>query len=168
MSRDGGFQVGDRSSRTLYDVRLVRATRKAGLAVIVAWDAIVDASWEAGCRVPFDDAIDTLPYDLGDSVSIKAALTSVGLLEDGLIREDSWASWFGIADERREAKRERDRAYAAARRQRVASESQAVVPSYRPSVPSDRTVLTRASDDATTEKAAAAARKVVEDLRLAQ
>ena len=115
MSRDGGFQVGDRSSRTLYDVRLVRATRKAGLAVVVAWDAIVDASWEAGERVPFDDAIDTLPYDLGDSMSIKAALTSIGLLEDGLIREDSWTNWFGAAEDRREAKRERDRAYAAAR-----------------------------------------------------
>ena len=126
-------------------------------------------------RVPFDDAIDTLPYDLGDSVSIKAALTGVGLLEDGLIREESWASWFGIADERREAKRERDRAYAAARRQRVASESQAVVPSYRPTVPSDRTVLPArprardaSSNDANTEKAAAVAREVVEKLGLPQ
>ena len=117
MSRDGGFSVGDRSSRTLYDVRLVRATRRAGLAAIVAWDAVVDASWEAGQRVVFDDAIDTLPYDLGDTISIRAALTAVGLLgDDGLIREESWASWFGVADERRESKRERDRAYAARRR----------------------------------------------------
>jgi len=176
MSRDGGFQVGDRSSRTLYDVRLVRATRKAGLAVVVAWDAIVDASWEAGERVPFDDAIDTLPYDLGDSMSIKAALTSVGLLEDGLIREDSWTNWFGAAEDRREAKRERDRTYAAARRQRVAAESAPVVPSVRPSVrPSDRTVLPArprardaSSNDANTEKAAAVAREVVEKLGLPQ
>ena len=75
MSRDAGFQIGDRSTRTLYDVRLVRATRKAGLAAIVAWDAIVDASWESGCRVGFDDAVDTLPYDLGDTSATGVAFS---------------------------------------------------------------------------------------------
>jgi hypothetical protein len=151
MSRDGGFGIGDRSTRTLYDVRLVRATRKVGLGAIVAWDAIVDASWAAGDRVTFDDAVDTLPYDLGDTAPIRAALEAVCLLDsDGLIRPESWASWFGVADDRREAKRERDRAYIARRRLAnesapIANESQAVVPSYRtdpsvPSGPTDRTV----------------------------
>ena len=154
MSRDGGFPVGDRSSRTLYDVRLVRATRKAGLAAIVAWDAIVDASWEAGCRVQFDDAIDTLPYDLGDTKGIRSALTSVGLLgEDGLIREESWASWFGVAYGRREATRERGRRYNASKRGDVNATSDArrndveqqsndksFTPPFLPSGPTDRTV----------------------------
>lgn len=170
MSRDAGFQIGDRSTRTLYDVRLVRATRKAGMALIVAWDAIVDASWESGCRVAFEDAVDTLPYDLGDTAAIRLALTDVGLLDsDGLIREPSWASWFGVADDRRESKRERDRAYAASRRERVASESQAVVPSYRPSGPTDRSSPRETpSKDGATEKAAAAARNVVASLGLAK
>jgi len=151
VSRDGGFGIGDRSTRTLYDVRLVRATRKVGLGAIVAWDAIVDASWAAGERVTFEDAVDTLPYDLGDTSPIRLALASVCLLDDdGLIRSESWASWFGVADDRREAKRERDRAYIARRRAAndsapIANESQAVVPSYRtdpsvPSGPTDRTV----------------------------
>ena len=172
MSRDAGFAIGDRSTRTLYDVRLVRATRKVGLAAVVAWDAVVDASWESGCRVAFDDAVDTLPYDLGDTGAIQAALTDVGLLDaDGLIREPSWASWFGVADERRESKRERDRAYAASRRQRVANESQAVVPSYRPIVPTGPTDRSSPREtpsiDGGTKRAADTARQVVASLHLA-
>lgn len=145
MSRDGGFGIGDRSTRTLYDVRLVRATRRVGLGAIVAWDAIVDASWAAGERVPFDDAVDTLPYDLGDTAPIRAALEAVCLLDsDGLIRPESWASWFGVADDRREAKRERDREYAARRRLGNDSSPTDARPSTSdpsvPSGPSDRTV----------------------------
>ena len=157
MSRDGGFSIGDRSSRTLYDVRLVRAYRQVGLAAIVAWDAVVDASWEAGERVTFDDAVDTLPYDLGDSDAVRAALVSVSLLDDeGLIRCESWSSWFGVADDRREAKRERDRLYAA--RRRVANDSQAVVPTDRPVLPTgptDRSSprATPSKDGATREEA---------------
>lgn len=172
MSRDGGFSIGDRSTRTLYDVRLVRATRKAGLGAIVAWDAVVDASWAAGERVTFDDAVDTLPYDLGDTSAIRAALTAVALLDDdGLIRIESWASWFGVADERREAKRERDRAYAASRRQRVGNDSQAVVPTdrpVRPTGPTDRSVLPREapSKNGATEEAAETARRIVANLGL--
>lgn len=143
MSRDGGFSIGDRSTRTLYDVRLVRATRKCGLAAIVAWDAVVDASWASGERVPFDDAVDTLPYDLGDTAAIREALTSVCLLdENGLVREESWLSWFGVADERREAKRERDRAYAA--RRRLANDSPPT--DARPTTPTGPTVPTGPTD----------------------
>lgn len=108
MSRDAGFPIGDRSTRTLYDVRLIRAARRAGPAAVIAWDAIVDASWEAGCRVAFDDAVDPLPYDMTDSAEIRATLVSVGLLDtSGLIREESWANWFGPADSRRANTRER-------------------------------------------------------------
>ena len=161
MSRDGGFSIGDRSSRTLYDVRLVRAYRQVGLAAIVAWDAVVDASWEAGERVTFDDAVDTLPYDIGDSDAVRAALVSVSLLDDeGLIRCESWSSWFGVADDRREAKRERDRAYAA--RRRLGSDSKPtdarpMTPTgpTGPSGPTDRSSprATPSKDGATREEA---------------
>lgn len=110
MSRGAGFPIGDRSTRTLYDVRLIRAARRAGPAAVIAWDAIVDASWEAGCRVAFDDAVDPLPYDMTDSTEIRAALVSVGLLDTaGLIREESWGNWFLPAYERREKCRETGR-----------------------------------------------------------
>lgn len=173
MSRDGGFSIGDRSTRTLYDVRLVRATRRAGIGAIVAWDAILDASWAAGERIPFDDAVDTLPYDLGDTAAIRAALEAVGLLDDGgLIREESWASWFGVADERREAKRERDRAYAA--RRRLGNDSPPIgarpTTSDRtdPTGPTDRSVppVAPSTNGETIESAADAARRVVASLGL--
>lgn len=115
MSRDDGFTIGDRSTRTLYDLRLVRAVRRVGLCAIVAWDAVVDASWEAGRRVCFEDAVDTLPFQLGDVQAIKEALTAEGLMEDGLVREASWLGWFGVASTRRDLKRERDRRYNANR-----------------------------------------------------
>lgn len=106
MSRDAGFGVADRATRTLYDPLLVRAYRKAGLAAIVAWDAIVDASWAAGRRVCFDDAILPLPYDLGDEDALRAVMVDVGLLDaDGFVRESSWEGWFGAARDRRSAAR---------------------------------------------------------------
>jgi len=143
VSRDAGFAIGDRSTRTLYDVRLVRATRKVGLAAIVAWDAIVDASWEAGCRVQFDDAVDTLPYDLGTTTDVRMALAHEGLLdEEGLIREASWLGWFGTADKRRTAKREWDRTYAAVRRARVATDTRTVADESHTVASTDRSVRT--------------------------
>jgi hypothetical protein len=100
--------VRDRSTRTLFDVRVVRAYRLAGPAAVIAWDAIVDASWEAGERVPLADALDSLPYQLGDAEELGAALRRVGLLDsDGLIRAEAWADWYGTAAARREASRER-------------------------------------------------------------
>ena len=160
MSRDGGFEVGDRSTRTLYDTRLVRAYRIAGLAAVVAWDAIVDESWAKGQRVTIEDALLPLPYEI-DAGAVSAALQTVGLLDNaGYIREDSWDTWFAPAHARREAKRERDRAYAkkaaAVRwdassdtlpsRERVVSESLGtrMPPSVRPSVRTDRLSVLRA------------------------
>ena len=149
MSRDCGFEVGDRSTRTLYDTRLLRAYKVAGLGVVVAWDAIVDESWAKGERVTIEDALLPLPYVI-DVQAVTDALRTEGLLDaDGRIRDASWAAWFEVANARRETKRERDRAYAkkaaAARwptaddplpiRARVANGSDATV---RPSVPTVR------------------------------
>ena len=108
VSRDAGFDVADRATRTLYDPLIVKAYRKAGLAAVVAWDAIVDASWAAGHRVTFEDATLPLPYDLGTNGAVQSVLQEVGLLDgDGMIRASSWEGWFGAADERRAAARER-------------------------------------------------------------
>jgi hypothetical protein len=73
--------------------------------VVIAWDAILDASWGAGDRISFHDAVDPLPYDLGDTAALQEALTAEGLLVGGYIREESWASWFTPAWERREVRR---------------------------------------------------------------
>jgi hypothetical protein len=109
MSRDGGFQVGDRSTRTLFDPCLIRAYQRAGLGVIVAWDAIVDASWLRGERVTLEDALLPLPYRIRIP-TVREALTEAGLLdEEGRIRAQSWASWFVPANDRREARRESGR-----------------------------------------------------------
>jgi hypothetical protein len=140
MSRDEGFPIGDRSTRTLYDVRLVRAARKVGLSAVVAWDAIVDASWEAGHRVTFADAVDILPYDLGDTDAVLAALVSIGLLaDDGCIREESWQTWYQPAYDRREERREAGRRGGLAKARNLAaleqSQSTGVAEPY-PSVPS--------------------------------
>jgi hypothetical protein len=106
MSRDAGFPIGDRSTRTLHDIRLIRAIRAAGLGALAAWDAVLDASWAAGERVPLEDAVDALAFDIGDLEPIRAALVKHGLLEeDGLIRSSSWEAWFTVAAERRKAAR---------------------------------------------------------------
>ena len=154
MSRDCGFEVGDRSTRTLYDTRLIRAYKLAGLGAVVAWDAIVDESWAQGQRVGIEDALLPLPYQL-DAEAIRDALTTAGLLDaEGRIREDSWDDWFVPAETRRRSKREKDREYArraAASRWALGTESEAdrtrvggeslayrMPPSVRPSVRSDR------------------------------
>jgi hypothetical protein len=109
MSRDEGFQVGDRSTRTLYDTRLVRAYRQAGPGVVIAWDAVLDASWAKGERVTLEDAVLPLPYRLA-LLKVRAALCEAGLLDkDGRIREASWKVWFLPAHDRREARRESGR-----------------------------------------------------------
>jgi hypothetical protein len=149
MSRDCGFEVGDRSTRTLYDTRLLRAYKVAGLQVVVAWDAIVDESWAKGERVTIEDALLPLPYVV-DVQAVTDALRAVELLDaEGRIRDASWSAWFETANARRATKREHDRAYAkrmaTARwgtatesvpsRPRVANGSDA---SSRPSVPTVR------------------------------
>ena len=155
MSRDCGFEVGDRSTRTLYDTRLLRAYKVAGLQVVVAWDAIVDESWAKGERVTIEDALLPLPYAI-DVAVVADALRAEGLLDtEGRIRDASWSAWFEVANARRTTKREHDRAYArrmaAARwgtgtesvpsRTRVANGSDA---SSRPSVPTVRPPRARA------------------------
>jgi hypothetical protein len=147
MSRDGGFDIGDRSTRTLYDTQLIRAYRLAGPEIVIAWDAIVDESWAKGQRVAIEDALLPLPYQM-DIAAVKEALISVGLLDaEGRIRQQSWDTWFVPAEERRSTKRERDREYAkraihkrwdnesSSDRQRVASESvtDRIPPTVRPS-----------------------------------
>jgi hypothetical protein len=148
MSRDDGFPIGDRSTRTLYDPRLVRAYRKAGLGALVAWDAITDASWAQGDRVTLEDALLPLPYEL-DIAALREALCDAGLLDDeGRIRDSSWDHWFGPAYDRREARRETGRLGGLrARGQRSYSDAKALLQQHnststpvRPSVPSVPTV----------------------------
>jgi hypothetical protein len=114
MSRDGGFEVGDRSTATLSDTRLIRAVAIAGPWTVPAWDAIVDASWSKGERVTLDDAVLRLPSVYRPLIAkldvYRDALRTVGLLDgDSRIRQESWAVWFDPANQRREAKRKRDR-----------------------------------------------------------
>ena len=106
MSRDAGFDVADRATRTLYDPLLVKAYRRGGLAAVVAWDAVCDASWAAGHRVTFEDAVLPLPYDLGDLAALQEAMGDL-LEPTGLIRLGSWEGWFGAAESRRASSRER-------------------------------------------------------------
>jgi len=112
MSRNGGFEVGDRSTRTLHDSRLIRAYQVAGLGAVVAWDAIVDASWAQGERVTLEEALLDLPFRV-KVAAVRAALTEFGLLDsEGRIREESWATWFLPVYQRREDHREAARRYA--------------------------------------------------------
>jgi len=105
MSRDDGFPVADRDTGTLRDPKVVRAFRKGGFAAVLAWDAIVDASWEEGERVTLEEAVISLPYGL-DPDALLPILIEVELVgADGLIVEETWERWFRPAWERRENRR---------------------------------------------------------------
>lgn len=106
MSRDDGFTVADRDVGLLSDPKVIRAYRRLGFAAVVAFEAVVDASWEAGYRVTLEEAMLRLPYDFGDWTAVTETLLAEGLIgDDGLVMDESWERWFRPAWERRENRR---------------------------------------------------------------
>jgi hypothetical protein len=110
--RPDGFPVADVDVRILLDARVLRAVRSAGADAVVAYIAVLTASWADGERVLAGEAIDALPrVYIGDPDAVVAALVDVGLLDSsGRIPAATWDSWFGPAADRREGRRERGRA----------------------------------------------------------
>lgn len=168
MSRDDGFDVADVSTVLLDDPKIKALWRSLndeslmGRAVTLHL-ATVLASWRQGCRVTVQEAV---PLWITPDPALIAALQAAGLLDrTGKLPPRSWKGWFGPAWERREARREAGRKGGQATVKQRLSVAEPVRPSV-PSGPSDRTP--RASDDASTEKAADAARRVAAELRLAR
>jgi hypothetical protein len=104
MSRDASWLRRDHDLNFLMDDAVMNAVERLGLRAIVAYTAVLDASWAAGKRVTLPWAIRRLPrvYDLGDTDDLVAGLVEAGLLDpDGGIRASSWETWFLPAQERR-------------------------------------------------------------------
>lgn len=108
MSREDGFSIADVDTSMLDDPkfrtlwRRLRGRAAMGQAVTVYLAAILE-SWRSGERSTADDAA---PTWLGDVSGTVAALSAVGLLDEGgKVPEHAWLSWFVPAFDRREARR---------------------------------------------------------------
>lgn len=110
MSRDDGFGHADVDVGLLDDPKvrqLIRSTRDESLIArcLVAYTAVVLASWERGAPVSLEDAA---PLWLTGLEDIGERLMAVGLLgDDNRIPPKPWEAWYGVAVERRERGRER-------------------------------------------------------------
>jgi hypothetical protein len=110
MSRDDGFGHADVDVGLLDDPKvrqLIRSTKDEGLIArcLIAYTAVVLASWERGTPLTLEDAAPLWLTDLDD---LRARLTAVGLVdEDGRIPPKPWERWFGVAVTRRDAGRDR-------------------------------------------------------------
>jgi hypothetical protein len=109
MARDDGFAIADVSTAIIHDTKfgsLYRVLKDPGqqARAFTIYVATVTGSWAAGQQVTADDVI---PWWMDDPAPALAGLVQVGLLDaDHRIPDHAWASWFGPAWERREAKRE--------------------------------------------------------------
>jgi hypothetical protein len=108
MSRGDGFPIADMSVHFLDDPKVRRLVRAHGAAAacvaIVAYEATLWASWEAGERV---DLMDACPLWIEDPETMIERLSGVGLLDaEGRVPQEAWNGWFTPAYERREARRE--------------------------------------------------------------
>jgi hypothetical protein len=108
MSRDDGFAVMDVSTDIVNDPkfrRLHRQNPEHVIAGFLAYVATMGESWKAGRRVPVADAWPViLPYD---EAVIGSMVASELLDAKGLIPAKTWSGWFGPAQKRRKATRDR-------------------------------------------------------------
>lgn len=108
MSRDGGFPIADLDVGLLDDPKvrtLVRSTRDEAIVArcMVAFIAVILASWRQGERVTLDEAAPLWLTGLDD---LAERLRDAGLLDaDGRVPEKSWIGWFGPASDRRATRR---------------------------------------------------------------
>jgi len=108
MSRDG-FRVADADVNFYADPKVNALARRLRDPVRTAayaalYDATVRASWQAGRRVTFDEALPA--WWLDDPDDALANLRAVGLLDDeARIPEHAWASWYEVAAQRRDDRR---------------------------------------------------------------
>lgn len=113
MSRDDGFAIADVSTSLYSHPRVVALARllrdgTQTAAHVAIFEAVLLASWGAGRRLTLDEACPAWWLDPVDE--LRANLQAVGLLDsEARIPDDSWASWFEPAFERREARRESGR-----------------------------------------------------------
>jgi hypothetical protein len=108
MARDDGFAIADVDTGLFDDSKVRALWRQLGEPNAVSramtiYVATLLESWATGRRVPAADAV---PVWLPPAVDDLASLTAAGLLDaDGRLPSRAWASWFGPARDRREAKR---------------------------------------------------------------
>jgi hypothetical protein len=112
MSREAGFTTADIDTAKYHDAKVAALWRnvhdEAVMArALIVHDATVLASWGAGERVTAEDAAPLWMADIAEAV---AALVAVHLLDDAhKVPLRAWKSYFGVAKDRREHKREGDR-----------------------------------------------------------
>lgn len=149
MGRDDGFGIADVSTKHLDDDKVRKLWRLLGPDVSAMCEAItlhlavVLASWGSGRRMTVDEAA---PLWLPVSETSVVALVEVGLLDRSKrLPSRSWATYFGPAKARREARVASGRSGGLAKAKRTSSDARATLyPSGRqagpssPSVPSVR------------------------------
>jgi len=109
VSRDDGFPTADIDTGLLDDPKIRRLIRACaddeGLIArcLIAYQAVLYASWGRGERVTLDDAAPLWLTGLDD---LAARLVEHGLLaSDRRVASQSWDNWFGPAWDRREERR---------------------------------------------------------------
>jgi hypothetical protein len=149
MSRDG-FTIADIDTTLMSDPKVVALARRhrdplKTAAAVAPYVGLLLASWRAGKRLTLEESA---PAWFIDHLDLWADdLAAVGLIDgERRAHEHAWRSWFVPADTRREDKRERDRAYAASRRQRVVNDSKESRPTVVPTDRSDRPDPTEPSE----------------------
>lgn len=140
-----GFSIMDVSTAILDDPKFLRLNLRHPdlyLAGVVAYTATLARSWAKGRRITAQEA---WPVYRPEEPEALDALVAVKLLDRNYrLPAVSWREWFEIADQRRGATRERNRKSAAAHRERQRGVSDdgasgVVLPTVRPSVPTDPT-----------------------------
>jgi hypothetical protein len=153
MSRDG-FATGDVDTGLLADPKIVNLARRlrdpvTTGAYIALYVAVVLESWASGQRMTLDDAAPAWWLEPIDDA--RDHLQAVGLLDaEARIPEHAWAGWFGPAERRRQAGR--DRWHRWNDRQRAQADSKPLangVPT--PTVPTVPTVPTDRPTDSVVE-----------------
>ncbi len=141
-----GFSIMDVSTAILDDPKFLRLNLRYPdqyLAGVVANTATLARSWAKGRRVTAQEAWPVYRPECPEALD---ALVSVKLLDRNYrLPAVSWREWFEIAEQRRDATRERNRNSARAHRERqrgVSTDGASAVayPTVRPSVPTDPTV----------------------------
>jgi hypothetical protein len=150
VSRDDGFAVMDVSTDIVNDPKIRKLWRHApdhAAAGFTAYVATLAESWKAGRRVTIDDA---WPAFLTFDQAAVEALVHVGLLDSrGRVTAKAWGGWFESARKRRDQSRDRWARYNAKRDAEATAvprgsdgvTATSVLPSVRPSVPTEPSSL---------------------------